>query len=173
MTYVIRSAVRDDADAIAKVHVAAWQDAYRDIVPNDFLTSLSVKQRADRWREIITFNQARDANTLFVVANNKEICGFIACGPARDHDFPGHGEIFAIYILPGQQKQGHGGKLFEASKQFLIRKGFRRAYVWSLEQNTLAHKAYEKWGARRAVERIKEVEIGGINLREIVHSWTW
>src|SRR5215470_2381195 len=172
MTYVVRSAVLDDADAIAKVHVAAWQDAYRDIVANDFLAGLSVKQRADRWREIIASNQAGDANALFVVTN-KKICGFVACGPARDHDFPGHGEIFAIYILPGEQKQGHGRKLFEASKEFFSRKGFQRAYVWSLEQNTLAHKAYEKWGARRTVGRLKEVEIGGVNLREIVHSWAW
>ena len=127
MTHVVRPAVLDDADAIAEVHVAAWQDAYRDIVPNDFLAGLSVKQRADKWREIIASNQAKDANALFVVTNNKEICGFIACGPARDRDFPGHGEIFAIYILLVEQKQGHGGKLFDASKECLMRKGFKQA----------------------------------------------
>jgi len=169
MTCTVRSAVLDDADAIAKVHVATCQD----VVPNDFLANLLVTQRADKRREIITSKQAGDTRALFIVTNNKEICGFVACGPARDNDFPDHGEIYAIYVLPGRQKQGRGRKLFEASRDFLRRKGFKQAYVWSLEQNTHAHKAYEKWGARRNVGHLKHAEIGGVNLGEIVHSWTW
>ena len=51
---VIRPATPEDALAIAAVHVDAWKAAYRGIVPDEFLDSLSIEQRSDAWRQILS-----------------------------------------------------------------------------------------------------------------------
>jgi hypothetical protein len=42
---MIRQAILEDAEAIAKVHVASWQAAYKGLMPAEFLASLSVERR--------------------------------------------------------------------------------------------------------------------------------
>jgi len=49
----IRHARVEDAEAIAAVHVAAWRESYTGLVPAEMLASLSVDERADRWRRIL------------------------------------------------------------------------------------------------------------------------
>lgn len=48
---VIRRATPEDASGIAAVHVYSWQAAYRGVVPDDFLRSLSIEDRETVWRE--------------------------------------------------------------------------------------------------------------------------
>jgi len=38
---MIRAALPTDAQGIAQVHVRSWQQAYRELLPSDFLDSLS------------------------------------------------------------------------------------------------------------------------------------
>src|SRR5437870_7004792 len=49
----IRDATRADARAIAEIHVAAWRAAYRGLIPDDYLASLSVEKRTAFWETII------------------------------------------------------------------------------------------------------------------------
>lgn len=37
---MIRKASPSDAKAIAQVHISSWQDAYRDLMPAEYLLSL-------------------------------------------------------------------------------------------------------------------------------------
>ena len=45
----LRDATPDDAHAIATVHVASWQVAYRGFMPDAVLDGLSVDDRARKW----------------------------------------------------------------------------------------------------------------------------
>lgn len=49
---VLRAAEMRDAGAIAAVHVASWQVAYRDLLPESVLTGLSVAGRERKWSAI-------------------------------------------------------------------------------------------------------------------------
>src|SRR5438309_5691153 len=49
----LREATRADARAIAEIHVAAWRAAYRDLMPQSYLDSLSVEERAPMWEKTI------------------------------------------------------------------------------------------------------------------------
>ena len=51
---IVRDAAADDAAAIARVHAASWQAAYRGIVDDDRLDRMSVDEREQRWRERLT-----------------------------------------------------------------------------------------------------------------------
>lgn len=48
MEHDIRPATPIDAEAMAAVHVAAWRDAYKNIVPTDYLTNLDVVARSEK-----------------------------------------------------------------------------------------------------------------------------
>ncbi|RDY70044.1 GNAT family N-acetyltransferase, partial [Halobacillus trueperi] len=49
----IRKAKPEDVPAIAKVHVDAWLETYRGIVPNAYLNRLNYKKRERLWEENI------------------------------------------------------------------------------------------------------------------------
>lgn len=49
----IRAAEVSDAGAIAAVHVASWQVAYRGLLPESVLTGLSVAGREQMWSAIL------------------------------------------------------------------------------------------------------------------------
>jgi GNAT superfamily N-acetyltransferase len=172
-TVTVRDGDIDDVTQIAQIHVTTWQDAYKGILPENFLNGLSVDRRANQWKESVKNNQTTGQNGLFVVSDNGKVYGFAACGAARDKEFSGYGELFAIYVTPEFQKHGYGQKLFEKVKTFLKAKGFTRAYVWSLEKNTPAHNAYEKWGANIVDGQTKPVELEDKKFLEIAHSWDW
>jgi ribosomal protein S18 acetylase RimI-like enzyme len=44
----IRSASRDDAEAIARVHVQAWQETYRGMVPDGLIAALYLRDAVKR-----------------------------------------------------------------------------------------------------------------------------
>lgn len=48
----VRPANFKDAPAIAKVHVEAWQSAYRGQIPDFYLDSLSVAGRTKSWEKV-------------------------------------------------------------------------------------------------------------------------
>jgi hypothetical protein len=49
----IRLANRADAPALAGVHVAAWRESYRDLIPESVLATLSTDDRLSTWRAIL------------------------------------------------------------------------------------------------------------------------
>ena len=49
----VRQAIDGDAQAIAEVHVASWQGAYRGLLPDALLDGQSVERRAQWWTQAI------------------------------------------------------------------------------------------------------------------------
>lgn len=140
----IRWAEVDDACAIAEVHVASWQAAYRGIVPSDVLEQLSVEQRAIRQREQIL----KHPRSAAVVMSDQRIVGFCAFGDCRDDDKPGGvtGEIIAIYLEPSHWRRGFGSRLLRwAEDQLRLRKK-TEAILWVLEDNNQSRHFYEAMG---------------------------
>ena len=80
----VRRATVDDAAGIARVHVAAWREAYAGRMPADFLASLDVERRARGWATILSAGES-DA---FVAERNGEIVGWATAGAGRDDDVP-------------------------------------------------------------------------------------
>ena len=140
----IRTAKRSDARGIAEVHVAAWQSAYRDLLPDHLLDGLSVKVLEKRWGERI----ASSWGHLFVCEQAGRIVGFAACGVSRDENIePGKaGEVHVVYVDPEEWRQGHGSLLLGEALGSLREQGFREALLWVLEGNQRAIAFYEAAG---------------------------
>ena len=72
----VTHAALEDAHAIAEIHVASRQSAYASILPTEYLTSLSVEEREERWRKCIS----EGTSELLVAKNNGIVQGWLNFG---------------------------------------------------------------------------------------------
>jgi GNAT superfamily N-acetyltransferase len=156
--HVLRWAVPDDAADLADVHVTTWQEAYRGIFPDEFLSGLNRERRARWWADFIT-NGAR----VHVAEADGSVVGFCH---ATDSDDAGWGEVFAIYVHPDHWGVGHGHSLLSVGEMTLAEAGHTRALLWVIEDNRRGRRFYERQGW--AVGKPFRVEeIGGVQVTEL------
>jgi GNAT superfamily N-acetyltransferase len=128
----IRPAAADDTRALAEVHVAAWQAGYRGLMPDDYLSQLSIDEREEMWRTIL----AGDESTVLVAGDGPDsVDGFVAFVPAVR-------EIRALYVAPARFGQGIGSALLEAAHAQLT----PDCALWVLEGNDRALRFYARYG---------------------------
>jgi ribosomal protein S18 acetylase RimI-like enzyme len=160
----IRPAMASDASGIARVHVRTWQTAYRGVVPDGYLDSLSVTQREQFWRESI----ARGTPELWIAEVDSQVVGWASFGPSRDPGMPGGtGELEAIYVLPDFWGTGAGRALWLTTRSRLIERGFAAATLWVLTDNARAIRFYRAAGFVPEAGTQKQIEVGGRALGEI------
>src|SRR5215207_786313 len=103
----VRPATEDDVEAIARVLVDTWRSTFKDLLPDEFLNSLSYGQQEERHRAIL-----RRPDSVYVVAEDREsgiVVGFASGGPNRTPtDTPHPGELYAIYLRSAHQGRGIG-----------------------------------------------------------------
>jgi GNAT superfamily N-acetyltransferase len=127
----VRLAWGDDADAIGRLQVRAWQEAYDGVVPSDVLEALPADEFAAQWRRSIT--RPREARERVLVALERAtVRGFVATAPARDADADpaGDGEIVELVVDPDHLGAGHGSRLVHAAVDTLRADKFERATFW-------------------------------------------
>lgn len=160
----IRPAVATDARGVAQVHVLTWQTAYRGLVPDAYLDSLSVDEREQRWSEAI----AKSAPELWVAESDTRVVGWTAFGPSRDADAaPGTGELEAIYVTPAYWSKGIGRSLWLLTRGRLSKRGFSSVTLWVLTGNARAIRFYQAAGFLPEPASEKEIRLGGLGLKEI------
>jgi len=163
----ITRAVATDCAAIARVQVRSWQAAYADILPADYLATLSVEKREVMWREFVT----RGSAELLIARDGGCIVGFVACGRCRDDGAAtGRAEIWAIYVMPSHWSQGIGARLWGQALRRLQDLGYDSVSVWVLVDNTRAVGFYESLKLEADADSLKEVEIGGQAVKEIRYA---
>ena len=170
----IRHAQLKDAEAIAAVHVAAWRESYADLVPAEMLASLSVEERADRWRRILGKPDPAIATAAFVACvSDGTVVGFGSCGLQRSAELAGAGfggEFQAIYVLRAAQRRGIGYALMGAMAQNLRGRGLQAGALWVLEGNLPALNFYDMLGGV-VVARREDRRTEGAVLAKIAYGW--
>lgn len=164
MAIAVREPTVDDADAIALVHVTAWQAAYRGVMPDDFLDGLDVTTRAGQWREgLVAPTEVR----RWVATLDGDVVGFAVAGPVRDADLgPDVGELWAINVAPTAWRGGAGTALIDAAVGELRSRGHDSAILWVVRENDRARRFYESagWSPDGAE---KTGEFGGAEVVEV------
>ena len=137
---MIREAKPADAHEIASVHIDSWQVAYRGLISEEILNGLDVKDRADRWVDIINSSKL----PCLVIESPTGVAGFAHMSACRDSDLDDtkYGEITAIYMSPNYWRQGLGTKLLLEALSCLKRYGFQFSTLWVLEENMQAREFY-------------------------------
>jgi ribosomal protein S18 acetylase RimI-like enzyme len=135
----VRAAVPEDAEAIATVHVQAWQEAYAHLLPAAFLAALDPRDRLERWRRIIDDPTV----TVRVAEADAAVVGWATAGPGREADADRPLELEGIYVLAAAHGSGAGQGLLDAVL------GDRPAFLWVAEHNPRAEAFYRRNGFRR------------------------
>jgi ribosomal protein S18 acetylase RimI-like enzyme len=164
MTANIRRASREDAAAIARVHVATWRSTYAGILPEPFLAALDTEERARQWDLLIEAGK----DFFHVAEGESGVFGFICGGAIREPVGDYDAELHTIYLLRDRQGIGTGRRLVETLVLDLCDARFHSMVVWVLSQNPAVH-FYKRLGAIDISH--KTVEIGGVTLDDRVLGW--
>jgi ribosomal protein S18 acetylase RimI-like enzyme len=149
----VRAATVADAAAMGRLHVRAWQAAYRGHMPDAYLDGLRAEDRAAYWEGALRREDLRGA--ILVAERADEVVGFAAVGPSRDPQ--GAGELYAINLDPDHWGTGAGRSLLDAAQAELARRGFAESVLWVLPGNARARRFYEIAGwAADGTERTSE-----------------
>jgi ribosomal protein S18 acetylase RimI-like enzyme len=162
---MVRPATLEDAVGIADVHVASWRSTYRGLLPDDFLASLSEQHYAERWKRVIGEGSSR----VFVVESPEGIVGFASGGRERAGENGFAGELYALYVLEGAQRQGHGRALVRTVTGALHEMDLPDMIVWVLRDNAGARHFYERLGG--VYVRAQPITIGSATLEEVSYGW--
>ncbi|GAB3529615.1 GNAT family N-acetyltransferase [Arthrobacter monumenti] len=162
--FVVRRAVEADARSIARVHVEAWQWAYRDLVPDDYLNSLDIDARTLIWEGMLQDTRGPRAHVAVVSTG---VVGFVSAGPSRDEDAsPGTGEIEAIYLLPAHIGTGIGSCMWHSALAQLGEEGKTSVTIWVLDSNERGRRFYERAGMSPD-GAVKDESLDGFPITEI------
>ncbi|WP_161966088.1 GNAT family N-acetyltransferase [Steroidobacter cummioxidans] len=160
----IEPATSRECRAIAEVHVESWQHAYKGLIPDQYLASLSVPEREAMWLRM----QEQQPSHLLIARDAGQVVGFVAFGASRDSGAPeDQGEIWAIYVKPAFWSAGVGRLLCLAALQQLDVEGYGAVSLWVIVGNQRAIRFYEHAGFVLAPASRKQFELGGAMLEEV------
>lgn len=167
MNIRVRRAMPADAEAIQRIHSDTWLTAYREIIPDSHLEKLVHDHRFSFWLDSLGHP---DGSTFIYVAQDStdRIVGFAAAGPSRAAHLPYEMELYAIYVLPGQQGAGVGRSLLNEVARELLSRGVKSMLLYVLKDNP-SRRFYERLGGQLLEER--QVEIDGETFADVVYGW--
>jgi GNAT superfamily N-acetyltransferase len=156
---VVRPGTAEDAEAVARIHIRGWQQAYAHVFPAEDLAGLSLERRTQTAREALA------SDVALVAERDGDVLGFAFAGPSRDEE--GVAELYSIYVDPRAWGRGLGRELI-VDVERRLRDNFDRAELWVLEDNPRARRFYEAagWSTDGTT---RPIEIFGIEVPEVLY----
>ncbi|MBR3771528.1 MAG: GNAT family N-acetyltransferase [Clostridium sp.] len=144
-------------------HCTSWKEAYRGIICDQYLDSMTVEATTARARRF-------PENTL-VAKDRERVIGFAVYGESRDEDLANAGEIEALYVLSEYYGCGAGFRLMNEAVTKL--REYDTIFLWVLEENKRAIRFYERYGFKMDGKR-KEWELGTmVSIVRMVKNALW
>lgn len=143
----VREARPDDAPEIARVHVASWNAAYRGVIADEALETLTEERLTGEWRAEIERPEA-PGSAVSVVEDAGRVVGYARFGPSRDDDLDprSDGEVYGFYLHPDSWGRGAGRVLMEHVLADFRARGLTRSVLWVVRANERARGFYRALG---------------------------
>ena len=140
---IIRNVKKEDLRAVSEIVVNGWKAAYRGIIADDYLDSLSVEENYQR--RLKDYKE----NGFIIAELDNEVVGF--CRYTLENLFSKElseidGEICAIYVKPELKRNGIGRELFKYVFNEFRKNGNKKIILWCLKENNPKRAFYEKMG---------------------------
>ena len=162
---MIRLAAAEDAEAIGRVRVAAWQAAYRGHMPDDYLDSLDPRAHLDELRAILASPQP--PFVLRVAEIDDAVAAFSILGRPRYQADADTLELWALNVAPSHWRRGiaHAlvGQLFDDTRSA----GASMLELWCIAANRAACALYESCGFIRTGQNRTTAVLTGHPLHEV------
>jgi len=165
--FVLFPAGPADAEALGQVHVAAWRETYRGLLPDAYLARMSVEAHTRRFARTL-LHPGPDDVTL-AAADRTGIAGYAQGGPSR-RGRPAEAEVATLYLLKDAQNRGVGARLFTGAARALAAGGATSLVVSVLRDNFAARGFYEHLGGVAEPSRLEPGPGGGL-LHEVAYGW--
>lgn len=140
---IVRNVKKEDLRAVSEIAVRSWQTAYRGIIDDEYLDSLSIEENYQK--RLKDYKE----NGFIVAELDSEVVGF--CRYTLENlfskDIPDiDGEICAIYVKPELKRNGIGRELFKYVFNEFKKNGNKKIILWCLKENYPSRAFYEKMG---------------------------
>ncbi|URZ88110.1 GNAT family N-acetyltransferase [Floricoccus penangensis] len=122
-----RLACIGDEDAISKVHVDAWREAYIGIVNQEYLNNLKYEDRKKMWTNNLKYSELP---IYLAVDEDDNIIGFSSI-EIRDGKF----YLATLYLLEKYHKKGIGQILLDQVLNYAKSKKYQQVYLEVLSEN--------------------------------------
>jgi ribosomal protein S18 acetylase RimI-like enzyme len=165
--FVVFPAGPADAEALAQVHVTAWRETYRGLLPDGYLARMSADTHARRFAYAL-LKPGPDDVTL-AAADRWGLVGYAQGGPSRRRH-PGEAEIATLYLVRSAQGRGLGRRLLVQTARALAERGAASLVISVLRENFAARAFYEHLGGQAEPAR-QEPGPGGALLFEVAYHW--
>lgn len=162
-----RKARIEDAAILSSIGVLSWQAAYRGIIPDTYLDSLSVEKKEVQVAKSLTIPE----NHFALAEIDNQGVGVICFRPYynKDKKEQGSWEIQALYILPQYWRNGIGQSLIKYAIRYMISISVSSYGLWVLFENHRARKFYESMGFCLS-DNERAITIGGKELIEVYYT---
>lgn len=155
----IRLANPEDANAIAALHTANWQDAYRGMLPDDYLDGRLADEMRAAWAKKLA-DMAAGNSAVLLAEEDGALRGFIRIVPNADPAW-GH-YIDNLHVAAGTRGGGLGRKLYGAGVEWAVAHGGEQGvYLLVYADNTAARAAYARWQGKEVEEFLDDAPGGG------------
>ena len=118
---IIRDAVYDDIDNIAKLYISNWKETYKGLLSEDYLNSLTKEYAVN------------------------EFLGFVAS--KKDDEEENYWYLDSLHITKNSRGKGIGTKLIYRVGQYALKHGYECMSICIVKGNDNAKRIYEKLGA--------------------------
>jgi ribosomal protein S18 acetylase RimI-like enzyme len=166
--YRVRLARADDVGALARVHVASWNHAYRDIMSAQSLARTNLSRSVSRFRGYF-WQGGQDLSLLHVLEGDDGVVGYVNSGLSNSRELGMRGEVYELYLHPDMHGRGCGRKLLSAGLWALSGRRLVPAVVWVLADNHPARRFYERMRGREIARG--EVNVGDEVLGKVAYAW--
>lgn len=127
----VRPARPEDAERVAAVQLATWDQAYAQLVgPLD----LPLEQVAAVWLHAVESPPSRQ-HRLLVALDGSELVGFTTSQPSDEVE--GAAELTALMVEPRWGRRGHGSRLLAATVEHWRGDGVELGLHWAFEADTV------------------------------------
>ena len=152
----VRPATVADTPAMGRLHVRAWQAAYRGQMPDGYLDALEASERAAGWERALGRERPRGA--VLVAERAGEVVGFAALSPYKERPAYRTSVEDSVYVHRDHQGRGVGRLLLGALLDTAGASGFHAVFariVGGHEASIRLHASFgfETIGTEREVGR--------------------
>ena len=144
----VRSAELSDVPSISRIHVAAWHQAYRGLVPDEAIETRTLEGRLQQWERML---QGTGELVLVGCDEAQLVQGFTSATLKPGDGFESYLET--LYVAPEMWGRGIGRTLLASIAATTQARGAINMALRTLRLGK-ARTFYERLGARRVLEGI-------------------
>lgn len=165
---LLAHATPDDAAAIAALHAESWRNAYRGMLPDQYLDEEITAERAAFWKERFDA-PARERGLILKATTQGTLDGF-AC-VLLDVEPAWGARLDNLHVRPQLKGQGIGHALFQAAREWIEKVAPAESmHLWVVEANHAARRFYDREGGA-VVERATRPVALGLSVPELRYRW--